>query len=171
MSVAGEPQSSHLLKGPFASRHTSAERRAPGLSSHPGARRDGAIDSQGSLSCTWSGRLTSATHLSEHVIVHVLTLRLAHVRHIQRPAAPVDDRPPCELPTLRTWRERRALTPCVASGPRLHHTGRAPARRALYWRPSGPPAVGPSARSHPAASSRASRHARGPSGATAIRRA
>src|SRR5687768_15933923 len=59
---------SHLLKGPRTSRHTSAERRAPGLSSHPGARRGGAIDSLGSLSFAWSGRLTSATHLSEHVI-------------------------------------------------------------------------------------------------------
>ncbi len=73
------------MKGPFESRHTSSERSAPGSSSHPGARSErGVTDRSRLLAHTCSGRLTSAMHLSEHITRDVLTLRLAHVRHIQR---------------------------------------------------------------------------------------
>ena len=67
------------MKGPLGSRHTSTERRAPGASSHPGARRE-VVTAVCRIVHACSGRLTSAMHLSEHALEGMLTLRLAHVR-------------------------------------------------------------------------------------------
>ena len=59
------PQPIASMKGPFESRHTSSERSAPGSSSHPGARSERVLGSQGRSTIHRSGRLTSAKHLSE----------------------------------------------------------------------------------------------------------
>src|SRR5438477_10418523 len=118
------------MKGPFESRHTSSERRAPGLSSHPGARRERVGAEVHRSTPTGSGRLTSAMHLSEHASC-VLTLRLAHGRgHSELDGYAVQ--PPCGKPTHRPWRGRH--TPPSGRGhlatTSLHST-RASATRAL----------------------------------------
>src|SRR5688500_8526162 len=118
------------MKGPLESRHTSSERSAPGSSSHPGAHRERVLSSPQVVHHTRSGRLTSATHLSEHA-VSVLTLRLAHVRgHSEidglRGAAAMreTDTPHVERTSCAYPRGHRATTSSQST--------RAKATRALY---------------------------------------
>src|SRR4029453_13861858 len=55
--IAGADFFTPSMKGPLESRHTSSERSAPGLSSHPGTRSERVSTPLGSALITCSGRL------------------------------------------------------------------------------------------------------------------
>jgi hypothetical protein len=119
------------MKGPLESRHTSSERSAPGLSSHPGTRSERVSTSLGSALITCSGRLTSATRLFEQLPASAHAQVGPRDGAIRRFGASANDAPGRDSAPA-TWRGRHALrcTPRQVAMTSSHNT-RAIATRAF----------------------------------------